>query len=391
MIEVDYRKIVSDAGIPTEQAAMETAWKAEMAAQQSAISNDNQYSPFWRIVTALITKPALWLVDLISGTVLPNAFLKDAAGIFLDLLAYGVDLERKPAGKAKGNLTFTRANPSNPITILTGTIVETVPINGVVYRLITDADTDFQGSDPTVLVAATAEQEGSAYNLGDGYYALPQTPLAGITAVSNESGWLATPGADVENDMLLRARVRNQFNTASNYHTDAVYKSLIGLFPGVDVDAIWFEHDAPRGPGTANAFVLFDFSAPAEDYLVTINQYITDQGNHGHGDDLIVFQMPEQTIDLVCDIWHVQNLSAGEISALESAITDFINAAFRENQSYTPILTYPFDRFSFSRLGQELHEQFDQIDSVDFDLTDILSALWIPRIDTLQVNMNETE
>ena len=391
-ISVDYKQVVADAGIPTTQAAMETAWREEMINQQSAISNDNQYSPFWRLVTALITKPALWILDLISGTILPNAFLLDSSGVFLDLLAYGVNLERKPAVRARGTLVFTRQNTASAITIPAGTIVETAPIDGVIYRMITDTDTAFVGANSTLNVAASAELLGAAYNFAGGYFSLLKTPIAGVIAVANGDNWLSTPGADKESDDLLRARVRNQFNTASSYHTDAVYKSLIGLFPGVDVNAIWFEHDAPRGPGTANAFVLFDFSAPVTQYLEDINAFITDQGNHGHGDDLIVFQMPEQEVSLTIDIWHPANLTAEQIADLQTNTENFIRAAFRENTLYSPTLTYPFTRFSFSKLGKELHEQFALVDSVDFNSDDIVSDLWISVLDsTFEVILHESE
>jgi hypothetical protein len=52
---------------------------------------------------------------------------------------------------------------------------------------------------------------------------------------------------------------------------------------------------------------------------------------------------------------------------------------------YQPTLTYPQSRFSFSRLGEELHQQFPQIQSLRFDNYDIESALNIPRIQTLKV------
>ena len=42
-------------------------------------------------------------------------------------------------------------------------------------------------------------------------------------------------------------------------------------------------------------------------------------------------------------------------------------------------------RFSFSRLGEELHQQFPGIESLDFDNVDIVAELNIPRIKSLQV------
>jgi uncharacterized phage protein gp47/JayE len=391
MNTVDFYKILADAGIPTTQAGFETKWREEMTAQESRISNDSAYSPFWRIVTAIITKPAVWLVQFIAETVFPNAFLMLATGSFLDILAEGYNLERKDAVNTEGKLTFSRVDLGGTLTVPAGTVAQTAAINGIIYEMITTADGTFSAGQAEIDVPAIAAAAGAAYNLGAGYYSILKAPIAGVTGVTNKAGWITIPGADQESDSDLRNRCRNQFGTASSFHIDAVYRSLIAQFPGVAVDAIYFEHDAPRGPGTANAFILFDFDAPVSDYLTAINQFITDQGNHGHGDDLIAYQMPEQTVDLDVTVWTVPNLGTAETDALEADVEDFIRAAFRENKSYAPTLTLPFARFSFSKLAAELHAQFPSLHSVEFSLPDIVTELWIPRLNSLDITMQVTE
>jgi uncharacterized phage protein gp47/JayE len=391
MSDVDYYKILSDNGIPTTQPELESAWKDEVAAQGSAISNDNAYSPFWRVVTALITLPVLWLVKFMADTVLPNSFVKSAAGVWLELLAWAVNLTRKAAGKAQGKITFTRADVGAAYTIPKGTVIQTASINGFVYEMITDADTAFVPGQATVAVNCTAAATGDAYNLAVGYYSILKVPIAGITAVTNAEGWLLTPGTETETDNDLRDRVRNQFGTASDFHTDSVYRALISEFPGVSIDAIKFEHNAPRGPGTANAYVLFDFNAPAVQYLADINAYITDQGHHGHGDDLQVYAMPETGHALIVSVWHEPFLSEAQIDQLKTDVGIFIRAAFRENKAYGPTLTYPYSRFSFSTLGGELGRQFPSIHSVKFSLDDIVSGLNIPVLSSLTINPLVTE
>ena len=391
MSDPDFRQILADADIPTTQEELETAWKDEVTAQESPISNDNTYSPFWRLINAIITKPVLWLIDFMVETVFPNSFVKTASGQFLDLLAWAVNLERKPETAAHGAITFTREDVNSPYTVSAETVIKSPAINGVVYRVIVDADTSFVDGEATLDVPCTAEETGVAYNLATGYYAILEEQIPGISSVTNGANWLTTPGAEEETNDELRDRIRNQFGTASDFHTDAVYRALISEFPGVKTDAIWFEHDAPRGPGTANAFVQFDFDAPVANYLADINKYITDDGHHGHGDDLLVAQMPEQGQVLTASVWHDGDLTAAEITQLEADVDDFIRCAFRENQAYTPTFTYPYARFSFSRLGQELHRKFPTIHSVDFDLTDIVSALWVPVLTTLTINMAVTE
>ncbi|MGZ5000875.1 MAG: baseplate J/gp47 family protein [Methylomonas sp.] len=391
MSDIDYTKILSDSGIPTTQTELETAWSTEVTAQGSTISNDNAYSPFWRVITALITKPVLWLIKFMAETVLPNSFVKSATGIWLELLAWAVNVERKLASLAKGKITFTRADVNVAYTIPAGTVIQTASINGFVYELSTDSATAFLPGQATVAVNCTAAAAGDAYNLATGYYSILKAPIAGITSVTNADGWLTLPGTNDESDDDLRDRVRNQFGTASDFHTDSVYRALISQFPGVAIDAIWFEHNAPRGPGTANAYVLFDFNAPAVQYLADINAYITDQGHHGHGDDLQVYAMPETTHALIVSIWHEPFLTAAQITQLQTGADVFIRSAFRENKAYSPTLTYPHSRFSFSKLGQELHKQFPDIHSVDFNLADIVSALAVPTLSSLTINMAVTE
>lgn len=392
MENVDFKKIVADAGIPTTETALKQAWQDEVSAAGSTINNDSKYSPFWRVLTALVTNPVMWLIDFLVDTVLPNAYLKTAnLDWAVDLLADAVNLTRKDETKAKGVITFTRGDTGTDVTIEAGTVIQTASLNGNIYQLVTTGQSSFDPGEATLDVAVEAVEAGAAFNLAAGYYSILPEPIANITSVTNGIDWLTEPGADRESNDDLRNRARNQFGTASDYHTDSVYRSLIAQFPGVAVDAIYFEHNAPRGAGTANAYVLFDFAAPVNDYLADINGYITDDGNHGHGDDLQVYQMPEQTINLVATVWHEQGMDAAGIAALQANVTDFINAAFRENTEYTATLTLPYSRFSFSRLAQELHREFAEIHSVDFDLADIVTELWIPRLDSLTVTLQETE
>jgi uncharacterized phage protein gp47/JayE len=387
MSDAEFTEILENAGIPTTQEALEAQWKADVKASGSKINNDSLYSPFWRIVNTLVTTPALWLIQLTINTVLPNSFVKYAKGTFLELLADAFNLTRKAATKAEGIITFTRNDVTAAVTIPTGTIIQTPTLNGKIYQVITTAEGSFTAGSLTTTVSVKAVEAGSTFNLAVGYFSILASPIANINSVINAEGWLSVPGADEENDDALRERIRNQFGTASDFHTDSVYKSLIASFPGVDVNSIWFLHDAPRGPGTANAYVLFDFSAPIETYLANINAYIMDEGHHGHGDDLMVYQLPTRYINLVVNLWYGTFLTSDEITQLQADVIDFIRAAFRQNTLYTPTTTLPFSRFSFSKLGQDLHAEFPEISSVNFDLDDIITEMWIPIISDLNVNM----
>lgn len=387
MSEVDFKKALADAGIPTTEAALKAAWEAEVTAQGSKLANTSAYSPFWRVVTALVTKPVLWILTFVSDTVLPNFFVKTASKAWLDMLAWAVNVERKAPTKAIGALLFSRANVVGSFEIPIGTRVQSASINGNVYELVTTAVGSFAEGESQVLIPVTAIEAGSGFNLAPGYYAVLPVPVPGVVQVVNLDGWLANPGSDAELDDDLRMRVRNQFSAVNQWHTDAVYRALIAAFPGVSANGVYFEHGAPRGPGSANAYVLFEADAPADTYLQQINARIMDEGNHGHGDSMLVLVMPETKHDVSLQVWPVANLTEAQRAALKADIALFIRAAFREStgRDYTPTLTWPQSRFSFSRLVEELHEQFPSIESMKFGTDDIISALAIPRLKLLEV------
>lgn len=388
---VDFKQALSDAGIPTTDAGLRQAWESEVAAQGSALSNTSAYSPFWRIVTALVTKPVLWLINFIAGTVLPNFFVKTAVDAWLDMLAWAVAVERKGATKAKGALLFTRLAAGGALEVPAGTVVQSAAINGHVYQLVTTAVGTFTDGLMQLEIPVEAVDTGSGYNLAPGYYAILPQPVPGIAQVVNADSWLTEPGADPEPNDQLRLRVRNQFSAVNQYHTDAVYRAMITTFPGVRPDGVYFEHDAPRGPGSANAFVLFEADVPGETYLEQINAHIRDGGNHGHGDDLLVMVMPETLHAISLQIWPRSTLTTEQRATLLADAQLFIRAAFRESTTtdYQPTLTYPQSRFSFSRLGEELHQQFPGIESLAFDNLDIVSELSIPRIQSLAAVLND--
>ena len=387
MSDVDFKQALADAGIPTTEAALKAAWEAEVVAQGSKLANTSAYSPFWRVITALVTKPVLWILTFVTGTVLPNFFLKTATSTWLDMLAWAVNVERKAPTKAIGSLLFSRATTVGSLEIPIGTRVQSATINGNVYELVTTAVGSFIEGASQVSIPVIAIDAGSGFNLAPGYYAVLPVPVPGVVQVVNLDGWLATPGSDAELDDDLRLRARNQFSAVNQWHTDAVYRALIAAFPGVSANGVYFEHGAPRGPGSANAYVLFEADAPADTYLQQINARIMDEGNHGHGDSMLVLVMPETQHDVSLQVWPVSNLTEAQRATLKADIALFIRAAFREStgSDYAPTLTWPQSRFSFSRLVEELHEQFPRIESMRFGNDDIISQLAIPRLQTLEV------
>lgn len=389
--EQQFKTAVTAAGIPVTRDEIKAEFKTIADASGFVQTNTSIFSPFWTLVTNLMIEPVYWLIAFMIRYVMPNAYVKTASGFYLDLLGYAYGITRKPAVTAEALLTFTRATLDTPESIAAGTIVRTVTINGTQYRLITTAAVDFPVDAYSVEVPAVAEESGADYNLGVGYYSILDTFIPGVT-VTNGADYLLKPGADEESDEELRLRIRNQFTAVADWHTDAKYKAMIAEFAAVRIDYIYFDHDIPRGPGSADAYILFDVYAPIGDYLDGINDYVNVQGNHGHGDDLQVKAMPETQHDVACNIIFNSTLSAEEKTALIAQITLFIECAFRKNSNFNEHVnkTWPYGRFAFSELSKELHIYFSDIVSIDWLQADIVSSMDIPRLQTLTITEVET-
>lgn len=384
--EKQFSELVASGGVPVTEADIALAFDAELDSAGLTINNASPYSPFWTVVSRFFIQPVLWLLrEVLIKTVLPQSFLKTASGPWLALFAWSYNVEKKTASKARGLITFARTFSVGPYTIPAGTIVQSPAINGHVYQLQTLEAATIADGNTSAQVLCEALEPGKAYNLADNYYTLQHAPLQDIASVTNATSWLQVPGTDDEPDDELRQRVRTQFNTLGHYHTDAIYKTIMAQFPGVKIENIFIVHDAPRGPGTANAFILFEQGAPASSYIAAINNHITGQNNHGHGDDLQVFNMPETPVAVVLDWWPIDTLDVDEVAALGAQIDLFVRAAFRENSAYAPTLVFPNSVFSFSRLGGELHRQFAGIKSLDFSNSDITSLVTVPTLDSLTV------
>ena len=388
--QVDFEEVVKSSGMPVTEEAVRTRFNA-IAAQEGLITNTSRMSPFWRLITAIVTAPVMWLKDALVSVVMTNMFVATAGGQMLRLLAWAVNVTAKPASAAEGVIRFYKEDSKQAVTVAAGTVVQTERINGKVYAMATVADVVIPSGTASALLAVKATGTGGAYNLAPGYYRILPVAVDGISHVASEEDWLTVPGADEESDDELRERCRNQFNLVGNYHTDAVYRSMIASVAGLSIDRIFFLHDAPRGPGTANAYLLLDSGVTSEPFIEAVNDYINTQGHHGHGDDMQCFAMSETRHDLSVTVYvrNLSNLDEEQQGTLKKGIENLIRCAFRENTDYDVKKTWPYSRFSFSQLGREVHKTFPDSDSIEFSLKDITSDLSVPRLNSLTVSLED--
>lgn len=386
----NFREMVEESDLPTTEEGIKQKFD-ELVAKEGFITNTSPYSPFWRLIKAVAVKPVKWLTDYLINEILPNLFIKTAKGKWLQVQAWSVGIDFKDATRTQGLITFTKADSSSEITIKAGTVVQTERINDKIYKMLVTQDTPIPKGVLSAKVPVVAEDAGAAYNLAEGYYCILPDAVAGIAHAVNGDDWLTQAGADKESDEELRDRYRAKFSSVGKHHIDSVYKSLVAEIAGISIDRIYILHDAPRGPGTANLYLLLDRGVNSQPFIDRVNDYVMTQGYHGHGDDIRAFKMPEVETAVSAKLYFraADSVSQNRRAEIKRGIEQMIRSAFRENTLYSVTKTYPYTRFSFSKLGEEIHQQYSELRSIEWGQKDIVNNLNIPVLKTLTVTIAE--
>ncbi|MCL1123521.1 baseplate J/gp47 family protein [Shewanella surugensis] len=386
--KVNFDKVLAEKGVPLTSAEVTTLLLKDMDSANSTISNDSRMSPFWKLILKAVITPVLWLINvLLVQHVLPAMFTATATKLFLDLKAWEVGLSRKEAVNTQGYITFTKQDVNSDIAVPKGSVIKTDSRLGGIYSVSVMDDSFIPSGIASLAVECIADEAGASHNIGAGYFYVMDEMPSGIASVSNVGDWITQTGADDEEDDALALRIRDQFLSVGQYHIDAVYRGAIASFAGVRSDFLFFEHNAPRGPGTANCHVMMDVGEPPQSLINSINQHVRDEGHHGHGDDMLVMPIGYTEYDLTFDIWHGAFLNDVEQQTLLSELESRIRAAFRESDNFDTITrVLPQKTFSFSLLSSQLHNELGNLASIKYSHADINSGLSLPRIKTLTLN-----
>lgn len=384
-----FEKILNDHGMPVDENAVKNEFE-KLVKDEGLITNTSKYSPFWRLLSAIVIKPYGWLKDAFIENVLMNMFLMTASGYFLDLFANAVNLQRKPASLAVGEILFIKTNKNQSVVIPLGTVISSPEINGVMYQLKTTQEYSIPAGVETARIPVVAIGSGENYNLAAGYYRILVEPIDGVM-VTNDDNWLISPGANIESDDDLRERTKNQYNFVGHYHTDAVYRGIVTTITGISTKQVYFVHDAPRGAGTANLYLLLNDGVDSTYFIDKVNNYIMGQGYRGHGDDLRCFALPDKKISLSVTIYFEREQQPTDVNQYLLNVEHFIRCAFRQNNDYNVTQVNAFSRFSISKLNEELHEQFSELHSIVFSIGDIVSELEVPRLQNMTIKAEVAE
>lgn len=383
---VDFKQVLSEAGLPMTAEAITTELETAVKGAGSQIANDRTMSPFWRLIKAVVVTPVLWLINsLVAGHVLPAMFVSTARGVYLELKGQDMQITRLPAIALQGNLTATKTDPQAALTLPVDTVIQTLPLDGKVLSVKITETCVIPAGIASAQVKCEATEPGTAHNLPAGYFNRLLTPIDGLSSIRNEPDWIIHPGQDRETDDALALRIRNRYGAAGHYHIDAVYRDLIAKAAGIRVDYMVFEHDAPRGPGTANCYIFMPVGRVPSSLLQTVNDFIA-AGHHGHGDDMQVMAMPSESHTITCHYWPHATATEQDKANLQTAITQRIQAAFRQSAAFPNITrVWPMSTFSISVLITELHNELPALGGLRIEQTDIVSARSLPTLSQLTV------
>ncbi|MFB9135726.1 baseplate J/gp47 family protein [Vibrio olivae] len=388
----DFIDILSESGVPVTEADFEKVLKSDVVSAGSQISNDSEMSPFWRWVRAAVVTPSVWLIrTLLAGHIMPNMYVGTAERWALKLKAWEHNIEPKEAERTEGYITLTKASAADAVTVEAGKLIQTLPIEGVVYQMEILENIVIEAGQLTGKVLTRATEPGSAFNLPAGYFNIIPEELPGIVDAVNESDWITQLGAEEESDEELALRIQNAFTSSGEWHIDDVYRSIIASVAGIRSDNIYFNNTGHISPGSAEALILMEVGATPQPVLDQLNHYIMEQGHHGHGDVLTCKAIPDNPSEVLAEVVLAANLTDLQtVNELEE-VEGRIRAAFRETAAY-PDMTRakPLSRFSLSRMGSEIHTHMALVSSVRFTVggkvqEDIVSGLEQPRLQSLVV------
>ncbi len=198
-------------------------------------------------------------------------FPSTATGVFLDRFAQQRGLERRPAIKAAGQLTFRVNETKNySLAIPRGTAVSTDTDSPV--RLYTTEEGEIEAGSYSVTIPAEAEIAGYRGNIKINTAVVPVSVPAEIDSVTNYSTFKG--GANEESDTTLRARILESYVNQPNGMNASYYTALATSVEGVSKAGVVGK---ARGAGTVNIYVASTDGSITNDKLREVQQVVENE------------------------------------------------------------------------------------------------------------------
>ncbi|WP_027178606.1 baseplate J/gp47 family protein [Maridesulfovibrio bastinii] len=270
------------------------------------------------VIRGLIEVFAFSLFKLyeLLAIILENAFPKTSTGDWADLHAEQLELTRKVATKASGNVVFNGEESGN-VKIPAGRIIKTAPDGtGAVYRFITTKEAVIPDGQTRVTVPVEAEEYGRGANAAAGQICEISTTISKVTAVTNTSDWLISEGADEETDAQLGQRYVLRW-MEKNGCTKYAYASWAMSISGVIAVKVLDQH--PRGQGTVDVVVKGANGIPTNELLSKVHDAISS--NFPINDDWIVKGPKSVPVVINAELVLVSGSASEIISEVQNRIT----------------------------------------------------------------------
>lgn len=209
---------------------------------------------------------SLWLQGLILQ-LLTVTRLATSQGLDVDSFVNDFGLTRLPANAATGQVTFSRATPTNPAVILIGSVVQTTDgtQNFTVYADATNsaysvnaggpgiAGYTIPAAVPSLNVPVQAVTAGTFGNVQAGVLTILQTGISGVDTVTNAAPF--TNGFNAESDAALKARFVLFINSLAKGTLGAIGFAVLSVQQGMQYQIITNPPPAPGSPPAVTVYV----------------------------------------------------------------------------------------------------------------------------------------
>jgi len=298
--------------------------------------------------------------------ILPHAFAKTAAGIYLDYKAAEQGLTRKEAAKASGSVTVSGNNGAvikASDKVASDTVTFTVMQNGTV-------------TNGNVAVSVECDTAGAVGNLPAGIINRFPVTLSGIISVTNTEP--TSGGYDAETDDELRERYFEKVSrplAGGNIYDYMLWAKEVGGVGEVKVQPLW------NGNGTVKVMVIDSGGAAADSTLIAKVTANIEQ-KRPVGASVTVVSAEPLPINISVRIYIKEGYLLEDIKTnIQSAVSAYLkNIAFQQ------------DYVSYAQIGSRVLVQDGVLDYQELLVNSgsgnvVVSENQVPVLGTLEVSV----
>lgn len=237
--------------VPTEEEEVAKI-REELEEEGFIISEFKKGSIFYFLIRLFVM---LYIsLKKVARNLINDLYVNHASEDWLELKAADFGKKRKPAIKARGNITITRRDYSSALLIAKGHIFKTKQdTKGKEKKYYVLENIVIPPNERVWKVLVEAEEVGESYNVTEGEIVKSLIHLEGVESLTNERDWLVREGAEIEDLEAFRTRIRESWSELAELTIEDKLKNVARKVEGVIDAEIDAQH--PRGQGTTDIIV----------------------------------------------------------------------------------------------------------------------------------------